>query len=222
MISRVDQRMDALARLMAGGAYLQQVPEWAMHSTSIARDKVTAEDQVTAFGQWLYFVEEEDGQVRLGRFRLVVALVLPDPEAPEVLDALDDLGVERGRAQYIFRPPTHSTPGALDPFAIWVTARSLIDVLTTAGQFVSIPDAHANIVRTMERTIDTPVQILVSETEPPYPFRVQHRGYWFYVDDTDIESKVFLRYLVGMYKSRIGSKQAEGVAPQLVLPVGGG
>ncbi len=67
----------------------------------------------------------------------------------------------------------------------------------------------------MDRTIDA------SETEPPFPFRVQHRGYWFYIDDTDIQSKVFLRYLVGMYKSRIGTRQAEGAAPQLVLPIGG-
>jgi hypothetical protein len=48
------------------------------------------------------------------------------------------------------------------------------------------------------------------------------RGYWFYVDDSDTESKVFLRFLVGLYKSRIGSRQAQDAAPQLVLPIGGG
>ena len=38
-------------------AYLQQVPEWAVHTTSIARDKVKADGQVNAFEQSLYLVE---------------------------------------------------------------------------------------------------------------------------------------------------------------------
>ena len=50
----------------------------------------------------------------------------------------------------------------------------------------------------------------------------EHRDHWFYVDDSDTESKVFLRLLVGLYKSRIGTRQAQDAAPQLVLPVGGG
>ena len=221
--SLYDLRVDALARLMAGGAFFQQVPDWAFHSTAISKDRVTGEDQVNAFAQRLYFVEEDDGErLRLGRFRLVVALVLPNPSDPEVLDALEKLGVEPGRKQYIFRPPTHSTPGLIDPFSIWVTPRSLVDILTISGQFVSVPDSHAGIVGPMDRTIDAPVQILTSETEPQSPYRVKHRDHWFYVDDSEAESRVFLRHLVGLYKSRIGTRQAQDAAPQLVLPVGGG
>ena len=218
-----DQRIDALARLMAIGAFLQQVPEWSFRGPAIPKDKLTGEDQVYAFDRALYFIEEDDGErARMALYRLVVALVLPDPADPEVLDALEDLGVKPGRTQYIFRPPTHARPGPLDPFSIWVTPRSLADIMTISGQFVSVPASHAGIVGSMDRTIDAPIQILNSETEPPFPYRVQHRNHWFYVDDSDTESKLFLRFLVGLYKSRIGTRQAQDAAPQLVLPVGGG
>jgi len=51
---------------------------------------------------------------------------------------------------------------------------------------------------------------------------VQHRGYWFYVDDSELESKMFLEAMVAAYLSRVGSKQAGDAGPQVVLPVGGG
>ena len=122
----------------------------------------------------------------------------------------------------IFRPPTQATPGLIDPFWNWVTLRSLVDILTISGQFVSIPDSHAGIVGSMDRTIDASIQIRTSETEPPFPYRVKHRDHWIYVDDSDAESRAFLRYIVGLYKPRIGTRQGQDAAPQLVLPVGGG
>ena len=218
-----DQRIDALARLMAGGATLRQVAEFSFRGPATPRDKLTGEDLVYASDRSLYFIEQGDGKrVRMALYRLVVALVLPDPSDPKVLDALKDLGVEPGRAQYIFRPPMHARPGSLDPFAIWVTPRSLADIMALSGQFVSVPAAHNEIIGSMDRTIDAPIQIGYSATEPAFPYRVQHRDYWFYVDDSDPESKLFMRFLVGLYRSRIGSRQAQDAAPQLVLPVGGG
>ena len=60
-----------------------------------------------------------------------------------------------------------------------------------------------------------------SKDEPAFQYRIQHRGYWFYVDDTELESKMFLEALVAAYSSRVGSKQAGDEKPQVVLPVGG-
>jgi hypothetical protein len=42
------------------------------------------------------------------------------------------------------------------------------------------------------------------------------------VDDSEVESKIFLEAMVAAYSSRLGSKQAGEAAPQVVLPVGGG
>jgi len=223
-----NQRVDAIVRLIGLGASLQQVAEWDFDTTSIATEKVTAEDKVAAFKSGLYFVEEDDGKsVRLGRYRLVLALALSDPQAPAAIDALEDLGVKPGRARYIVRPPTHASPGLVDPYAIWVTPRSMRDVLYLAARYVDVPQAHDAIVPQIDAlhsysALDSSIHIHHSVETPPFPYRVQHRDYWFYVDDTEIESKVVLEAIVAAFTSRVGSKEARDEAPQLVLPLGGG
>ena len=221
------RRVDAIARLIDLGAVWEQVPEWDFNTSSVPKEKVTAEDQVDAFGAGLYFIEEDGGKnVRLARYRIVVALTLPDPKHPEVRAALEDLGVEPGGSRYVFRPPLHASPGYEDPYAIWVSPRSMADVIGLATRFVGVPAAHADIVPSLDainRGVQDlpPVRIRSSKEEPPFPYRVQHRGYWFYVDDADLESKMFLEAMVATYSSRVGSKRPDSAPPQIVIPVGG-
>ena len=222
-----DQRIDALVRLLQLGASYKQVPEWDFDVSTISRGKVTAEDKVNAFKLGLYFVEEDGGKnVRLARYRLVVALTLPAPKDPQVIEALEKLGVKPGRTQYIFRPPTDAMPGESDPYAIWVTTRSMIDLISLASHFVDVPDEHSGIVPPLEKveneSLVTLVHIRSSKEEPPFPYRVQHRGYWFYVDDTDLNSRVFLEAVVAAYSSRVGLKQSGEGQPDVVIPIGGG
>ena len=73
-----------------------------------------------------------------------------------------------------------------------------------------------------ESVIMSSVRIRSSEQAPPSPYRIQHRGYWFYVDDSELESKMFFEALVAAYSSRVGSKEAHDEKPQIVLPLGGG
>ena len=109
------------------------MPEWDADTTAFPKWKVFGEDMVAAFRMGMFFVEEDDGEsVRLARHRLVLALVLPDPDDPEVAEALEDLGVTPGRSRYVFRPPTDAMPGESDPYAIWVS-------WTTSGPTPSSP-----------------------------------------------------------------------------------
>lgn len=222
-----NQRVKALAQLLLLGATFQQVPEWDFDSSAIAKAKVTAEDKVKAFKDGLYFIEEDNGEnVRLARYRMVLALTLPAPNAPEVIKALEDLGVEPGRKQYVLRPPLHATPGITDPYAIWVTPRSMADVIGLATRFVDVPTPHLRFVPplepiTGESSVISAIRIRSSEKLPSFPYRIQHRGYWFYVDDSEIETKMFFEAIVAAYSSRVGSKQAGDEGPQVVLPVGG-
>ncbi len=221
------QRVDAFVRLLQLGAFFEQVPEWDFDTVSLPKAKVKAEDQVEAFKLGLYFIEEDGGEnVRLARYRIVLALTLPDPGRPEVIEALQDLGVKPGNSRYVIRPPMHSVPDYDDPYAIWVTPRSMGDMINLATRFVDVPATHTGIVATAATftagTYGIPsVRIRSSQQEPRFPYRVQHRGYWFYVDDSDLESKVFLEGMVTAYSSRVGTKQADDAAPQIVLPVGG-
>lgn len=221
-------RIAALVRLFELGASYQLFPEWDTAASTIPRAKVTAEDEVEAFKWGLYFVEEQDGKsVRLARYRLVVALVLPAPDDPEVVKALETLDVTPGQAKYVLRPPTDSFPGVQDPYAIRVTPRSMADALVLATHFVEVPTAHTKIVPPIDPIAGDPellssIRIRSSEKEPPFPYRTRHRGYWFYVDDSDLQSKMFLEAMVAAYTSRVGSKQATDAGPQIVLPAGGG
>ena len=223
-----DQRIAAIVRLLQLGASYRQVPEWDFDTISIPKKWLFAEDMVAAFRMGMNFIEEDDGEnVRLARYRLVLALSLPSPDDPEVKGLLEELGVRPGKSQYVFRPPTHSTPGESDPDSIWVTPRSMIDVMNLATRFVDVPTAHSGIVPPIgplprDSSLISSVRIRSSLEEPSFPYRVQQRGYWFYIDDSEIDSKVFLEAVVAAYSSRVGSKQAGDAAPQVVLPVGGG
>ena len=221
------RRVDAIVRLLQLGATYRQVPEWDYDTTSIPKDRVTGEDMVDAFQWGMNFIEEDDGEnVRLARYRLVLALILADPHSRETVKALEDLGVTPGRDQYVFRPPLHSVPDDRDPYAIWVTPRSMMDVLSLAARVVDVPEEHAKLVSALEPWSGdpagkSPVRIRSSRERPDFPYRVKHRGYWFYVDDTDLDSKMFLEALVAAYTSRVGSHSAGDRSPQIVLPVGG-
>jgi hypothetical protein len=219
------RRVDAIVRLLQLGATYRQVAEWDYDTTSIAKASVTAEDMVDAFQWGMNFVEEDDGEnVRLARWRVVVALILPNPDDPEVVETLEVLGVEPGRDRYVFRPPLHWAPDEEDAYAIRVTPRSMLDVLSLSARVVEVPAEHAGIVPQLAPwpgAATSKVRIRSSRERPDFPYRVQHRGYWFYVDDTDLDSKMFLEAMVAAYTSRVGSKQA-GEGPQVVLPVGGG
>ena len=78
--------------------------------------------------------------------------------------------------------------------------------------FVNVPDEHKVIVpEVVSRIILSPlmpkINIRSSREEPSVPYKVQHRGYWFYIDDMKIASRKFLEGMVAAYSSRVGSKQ---------------
>jgi hypothetical protein len=94
-----------------------------------------------------------------------------------------------------------------------------------AARHVDIPAAHDKIVPPLDQLrvssgFALPVRIRSSAQMPANPYRVQHRGHWFYIDDSDFASKGFLEVVVTAYSSRVGSKQAGDETPQLVLPIG--
>lgn len=221
-----NRRVDAIVRLLQLGAVYRQVAEWDYDTVSIPKDKLSGWAMVDAFRSGLNFIEEEGGDhVRLARYRLVLALIPADPHSAETVAALEDLGVKPGIDRYIFRPPLHAEPGVVDPYAIWVTPRSMLDVLSLAARVVDVPEEHAGLVPALEpwpasRAGKSRVRIRSSRDRPDYPYRVQHRGFWFYVDDADIESKLFLEALVTAYSSRVGSHNGAEKSPQVVLPVG--
>ena len=222
------EQINALVQLFQHGASYQQVPDWDYDVSVISKEKVRAVDMVWAFKSGLFFVEEDDGKnYRLAKYRLAIALVLNEPDKPEVIEALKTLGVTPGKTRYILRPPADAMPGEDDPYAIWVTPRSMVDVISLASHFVDVPQEHSEIVPPIkdiirQASVISLVKIHHSKEMPAFPYRVQHRGYWYYIDDTDLNSRVFLEAMVAAYTSRVGSKEAGERQPDVVIPIGGG
>ena len=77
-------------------------PKLFVQYAFLSKEKVRAVDMVWAFKSGLSFVEEDDGK----NYRLAIALVLNEPDKPEVIEALKTLGVTPGKNHYILRPPT--------------------------------------------------------------------------------------------------------------------
>ena len=223
------QRINALVSLSQLGASFKQIPEWDFDTITIEKSLVTAEDKVDAFKAGLFFIEEGDGEsVRMAKMRRVLALVVPNKSDPNITAAQEVLGVKPGKDRYIFRPLMHAAPGFKDPHAIWVTARSMMDIINLSSFFVNVPDEHRVIVPEMASRpglspLISKINIRSSREEPAFPYKVQHRVYGFYIDDTEIPSIIVLEAMLAAYSSRVGSKQLnEEGQPQVVIPVGGG
>jgi len=103
----------------------------------------------------------------------------------------------------------------------------MVDIISLASHFVDVPQEHSEIVPPIkdiirQASVISLVKIHHSKEMPAFPYRVQHRGYWYYIDDTDLNSRVFLEAMVAAYTSRVGSKEAGERQPDVVIPIGGG
>ena len=101
----------------------------------------------------------------------------------------------------------------------------MTDVISLASRFVEVPGEHKEIVPRIDETSTKPsgksVHIRSSKEEPAFPYRIQHRGYCFYVDDRDLNTRVFLEAVVAAYTSRVGLQKSGEGQPDLVIPISG-
>ncbi len=224
-------RLDALVRLFEAGAHVRYFREFrAGHFISIPKDGITGADLADASNANVHFYEKPDGTVAVGVMRLNVGLVVPLPHKGQTESDLKLLGLTPGKSIYAVRPPGLARPEPLgiQPDTLWVTPRSVANILELAVRSVEVPQEHlrSGVAPPIEALVSTgvtmPMRILYSLAQPATPYRVRHRGYWFYIDDTDTLTKRLFLTTVSAYSSRIGSIASDAAAPQIVLPIGGG
>jgi hypothetical protein len=64
------------------------------------------------------------------------------------------------------------------------------------------------------------MEIHSSEQQPKSPYAaVRYRGYWFYIDDSNLTSKSTFSLLMQLFALQSG--EIKSTAPVLTLPVGG-
>ena len=111
---------------------------------------------------------------------------------------------------------------------IIVRARSLLGAIIYLSQGVKVPDKHLEQGLTPREwppgnvgiDISDLFQVRFSKSNPNTDLAVQHRGYWFYIPDTDFASRYTFFTLSGLVRLGL-SQTAAQEAPVLTLPVGG-
>jgi hypothetical protein len=157
-------------------------------------------------------------------------------ETPELKEIIELLGLEPGQASYEIQL---SIAGEPDPSAppghrkrIDLATRSMMGALFYLSQAVEVPEAHQEKgVVTVTRTGDDEPfdwslvtgDLLRIRSQRIRPINaavaVYHRGYWYYIDDADLNSKSTFGFLSQLFALQAGGVEAK--APVLTLPIGG-
>jgi hypothetical protein len=113
--------------------------------------------------------------------------------------------------------------GALGGIAI--STRSTFDLIEILRAAVEIPQEHAG-VGGVALNYPPPglagknIHIHASESRPKRAIlAVKHRGYWFYIDDTDMRTKLFYHLVRTLWSVSIAAAGDQRAGPVLTIPV---
>jgi len=155
------------------------------------------------------------------------ANVAPAPSAPPAPANTQPAASDLSRANQSV--PLESGGFPRNPARVLLTGRSILGVMTFLAQQVDVPAEHVRqglVHRT--RGPDGKVfdwnlvsqgmfRVRSSSSIPNQAFlRVHYRGYWFYIDDTDLESKSTYTLLAQLFS--LQSASGTMAAPVLTIP----
>ncbi len=112
---------------------------------------------------------------------------------------------------------------------IHLRTRSVLGAIVYLTQGVTPPQSHVDRNLTYSTwpfpgsdndKIDQVFKVQATLSRPQANLAVKYRGYWFYIDETDLKSKLTFLVLSEIYRlSLVGSDRSQ--APLLTLPLGG-
>ena len=159
------------------------------------------------------------------RTRLFLRDVASNPIIDRALDTLIEvlrLGGERGEGVAVV-----SGPYFVDPATIAVQTMSVMDILTESSAYVLVPESHVAEGRTPPNRmvaegdhVSRPLLRVHASAKTPEDalVAVRNRGYWFYIDDRDIESKKAFSFL--MIIMQLTAAQQESKGPVVTIGTG--
>ncbi|MDX2314630.1 MAG: hypothetical protein QNL90_11235 [Gammaproteobacteria bacterium] len=123
------------------------------------------------------------------------------------------------------------SPGALDPSVVWteigLRGRSMLEIMQVASKEVRVPEedvergtAAPSRSRDPQSATDTADWFVIksSDSAPPdNSLSIKYRGHWFYIDDTDLQSRETFAMLTALFAVIGGT--VPGAHPVLTLPV---
>lgn len=149
--------------------------------------------------------------------------------SPLAKDLRERLRLDQERG--IYKLELGTIAEANDPTSVVIATRSLMGILFFLSQAVDIPpsDAAREVAAVTHDVAGHPfdwsnatagtLHVHASDTAPaPETTRTFYRGHWFYIADTDLESKSTLTLLSQLFSIQSGA--ASTFAPVLTLPTG--
>ena len=119
------------------------------------------------------------------------------------------------------------SPGALDPSVTWaeigIRGRSMMEIMQVASKKVQLPAEHVSrgmafVDSNQGAERDTGLIIWSSEDEPDHSLRIRYRGHWFYIEDSDLESREQFALMNALFAVVGGT--VPGATPVMTIPVG--
>jgi len=124
------------------------------------------------------------------------------------------------------------SPGALDSSVVWkevgLRGRSMLEIMQVAAKEVRVPQkdielgiASANQSQNQPSAPDEADWLVIksSDSKPSNSsMRVEYRGHWFYIDDSDLQSRETFAMITALFAVVGGT--VPGAHPVLTLPVG--
>ena len=121
--------------------------------------------------------------------------------------------------------PAYFTLKADKSWGIAISTRSTWDLIEIMRASVEVPQEHVHaglIVHYPPMGLPGQGIRIISSTERPkkISLAVKYRGYWFYIDDTDQNTKSFFNLVCAFWSISMASSVDKSAAPVLTLPVG--
>jgi hypothetical protein len=206
----------------------------------LEKDAITSTALVEAAKNGLEFAPRSDGKlwglVRRER-RLVLETVKGSEQHPALLELANVLNIKPGQRQYeiiavsggLIDPALHPTEASS---VLRINTNSPIQVYYYLSKGVEVPCEHVAAGLIPESTLtDTSrhltdglfrVQYSCDKHRPPDAYvAIRYRGYWYYIKDSDLESKSTFVLMLQMWRLDLQRDlPGRGGEPALTLPVG--
>jgi hypothetical protein len=142
---------------------------------------------------------------KIREFLSLLGLPMPEDESKDIIFPV------------YFAVKGHELEGAA------ISTRSTIDLIMILRAAVQIPEEHAAAGLAINYPVPglagKDIHIHASKDRPKRAaVAVRHRGYWFYIDDTDMRTKLFYKTLRALWSISIAAGADQRTVPVLTIP----